>query len=449
MTMFRTSSYEGAPDANITAASQEATTVFLGTGSTSAKYATGAKRGTSCGRFTGQANIITTQTFPASTLYWRGYYRMVTAPNANRMLVEWQTAAGGSLSSMGIDTTYRIRLRDSGGVTRGTSVSILSLNTWYGLLYTFDSVSGTHSVRIYEPNGDFLEEVIGAGTAGSVGKNREGILQGDTGWYADFDDTAIADTVLELTRDQIDPEEQGPTDPYRTTEYSGTVGGDLQLEEGNGYYSAFDGIGKYKSGGFNGGVCAEYTGQYALRTQRISPFGFIVYWQGWMRPVGIPDTNRVILEMQTTAAASQAAVGIDTAGKWRLRKTSGITVAVSNRKITPGQWYGGVWVVNRTTGVQEFRIYSYFGSLLEVLTGECGTATTNIHLEGCTQGRPTWSIDFDKTVLHRLPQTLTSPLTEVPSNLRFRDGKATGAPQMTPYYWNGTALAELSTVESL
>ncbi|WP_269939004.1 hypothetical protein [Arthrobacter sp. HY1533] len=448
MTTFRTSAYEGTNSFAITAAAQGGTSVFTGSGG-SAVYAAGAKADAACGKFTGQSSLITAATYSATTLYWRGYFKAGSAPDSNRMIVDWRNAAAVTLVSLGVDTTSKWRLRNTSGTTTATSVTVFTANVWYGILYTYNTATGAQSARFYDPDGEFLEEIIGTGTAGTIVEQREGVLQGASTWFCYFDDTSTADTVLMLTGVQVDPDQQGPTDPYRTSPYDGLAGSPLQREDGNGYYSAFDGSGSYAPNGFaSSTICGRFVGQYALRTQRGS-FGAIVYWKGWIRPSAWPDTNRLVLELQTPAAVSQAAVGLDDAGHWRLRAVDGVTTAVSNRRITPGQWYGCLWTVNRTTGVQELKIYSYFGSLLETVTGTCGTAVTGIHLEGCTQGRPTWYVDFDDTVLHRVAQTITTPLTEVPSNLRFRDGKAVSAPQVEALYWDGTTLAPLEIVESL
>lgn len=447
MTTFRTSAYAGTSGAAINAAAQGGTSIFTSGGA--ALYATGAKMGSTCGSFSGQASLITDTAYGTGIMYWRGYFKAATTPDSNRMIVDWRDAASASLASLGVDTAGKWRLRNSAGTTTATSVTIMTPGTWYGILYQYDTATGAQSARFYDPAGDFFEEIIGTGTAGTVTQQREGVLQGAATFTCYLDDTATANTVLTLTGPQNDPDGQGPTDPYRTSPYDGLSGAPLGLEDGNGYYSSFDGSGSYAAPGFaSSTMCGRYVGQYALKTQRAS-FGAIVYWKGWIRPQAWPDTNRLILEMQTAEGASQAAVGLDDAGHWRLRTTSGISVATSNRRVTPGQWYGGLWTVNRTTGVQELKIYSYFGTLLETITGACGTEVTAINLEGCTQGRPTWYVDFDSTVLHRVAQTLTSPLTEIPSNLHFRDGKATNAPQVEPMYWNGSTLAPLSIVESL
>lgn len=448
MATFRTSAYTGTTGATITAAGEGATSSFVSGGSLT--YQLAQRPAGTCGRFYGQGMLITDFVTAGNTLYWRGYLRIPGAPNSNRMICDFRNGST-TLASLGLDTDGKLRLRNQAGVSTGISVTILDPGVWYGIRYSFDRAGGQQVAYLYGPDGAQIEEISGGATAGPVTQNREGVLQGDNTFYIDLDDTAIADTNLNLTGTQTDPPPQGPTDPYRISSYEGIAGGPLQVEGGNGYYSAFDGSGFYVSPGFAGAdQCGRYVGQFALRTKRTAPFNPIVYQKGWIRFGGWPDDqNRLVLELQTLDGVSQAAVGVDMEGHWRLRTEVGVSVATSVRRITPDQWYGFLWTVNRTTGVQEFRVYSYYGSLLETISGPCGQQPTYIHLEGCTQGRPTWRVDFDQTVLHRQPQTVTSPLTRVPSNLQFRSSSASNAPTLTPYYWDGVALRPVEIFESL
>lgn len=446
MTVYRTSSYVGSLGAGIAAGSQGGTSMFT-SGGGSAVYGSDAKTDATCGLFTGQGALQTSAAY-SGTLYWRGYFKAAGVPDANRMIVDYRNAGATSVVSLGVDTSSKWRLRNTSGTTTATSVTALVPGTWYGILYTYNTATGAQSARFYDPDGIFLEEISGAGTAGTITEQREGVLQGASTWSCSFDDTSTANTVLALTGTQIDPGPSGPGDPYRVSDYDGIPGGPLGLENGNGYLSSFDGAGGYVAPGFaSGTVCGRYVGQYALRTQKPS-FGAITYWKGWIRAKGIPDENRSILEMQTIDGITQASVSIDAAGAWRIRRIDGVTVATTRRHVSPGTWYGALWTVNRTTGTQTLSIYSYFGALLETISGPCDTGVTTTHLEGCTTGRPTWYVDFDSTVLHRVAQTVTSPLTEAPSTLQFRNGGSPSAPVMEPMYWDGTTLTALTIVES-
>jgi len=399
-------------------------------------------------RYTGQAGMIHNTAFAASTLYWRGYFKIEGTPTSNRMFIAWETSSGGALASLGVDTNRKWRIRNSTGVTTATSVTQFLPDTWYGILYDYNPVTGSQVARFYDSAGEFIEQISGGATAGAVGRQREGVLQGDNTVAIWLDGTATADTVLTLTGDQVDPETPVEGDPYRETAYEGTADTALGIEGGNGYYSAFDGVGVYKSPGFAGtGTCAHYSGQYALKTEQ--PFGNKLYWAGWVRFQGWPDSNRMISVFWTAAMQIQAAVGIDEAGKWRLRALDGSTVATSVRKITPGQWYGVAWSIDRSAGVQSLTIYSYYGTVLEVLSGPVATGAYDVHLEGCTQGRPTWWVEMDKTVLHSSPVTPQTSLVQVPSNLVFKDGRNPSSPTLQAYWWDGSTMQLLNVFESL
>lgn len=449
MTIFRTSPYTGTTGDPINVSGEGGTSSFISGGSMT--YRLAQRPAGTCGRYYGQASIFTTASFTANTLYWRGYIRMGALPGSNRMIVDWRSSASASLASLGIDTEGKIRLRNQAGASTAISVTILEPNVWYGIRYVYDRAGGQQTAYLYDAAGYQIEELFGGATTGAIVESREGVLQGDATWYIEFDDTALADTNLNLTGTQIDPPPQGPNDPYRVSSYEGVSGAPLQVEGGNGYYSAFDGSGFYAGPGFAGAnECGRYVGQFALRTKRPAPFGAVVYHKGWIRFGSWPDDqNRLMMEFQTLDGISQAAVGVDMEGHWRLRTEVGVSVATSNRRVTPDTWYGFLWTVNRTTGIQTLKIYSYYGSLLEELSGPCGQQPTYVHLEGCTQGRPTWRVDFDQTVLHRQPQTVTSPLTQIPSNLKFRASSAAGAETYTPYYWDGTTLYPVEIFESL
>lgn len=444
MTIYRQSAYNGPEYVEPPAATEGFTSLFLSGGT--AYYRTDGMYGGSV-RFTGQSAMQHVQAFPSSMLYWRGYFKLEAVPTSNRMFIAWETAASLQLASLGVDTNSKWRLRNQSGTTTATSVTTIVPGTWYGILYDFNPSTGTQRARLYSSDGVFIEEIAGGATTGVAARQREGVLQGDNTTAIWLDGTATANEELTLTGGQVDPEDPEVGDPYRESSYEGTVNGPLGLEGGNGYYTAFDGIGQYKAPGFaNAGTCGRYTGQYALRTTQT--LGQKLYWSGWVRFQGWPDDNRIISVYWDSASIIQAAVGIDTAGKWRLRALDGATVATSVRKLTPGQWYGVAWYVDRDLGIQTLTIYSYFGSVLEVLQGSIATGGYDMHLEGCVQGRPTWWVEMDKTVLHRSPVIPSTSLTQIPSNLGFKLGRNTADPTLQPMWWNGTTLQPLTITES-
>lgn len=444
MTTYRLSAYNGTEFMEVSPTTEGFTALFLSGGT--AYYRNDGVFGGSV-RFTGQAGLQHDLAFASTTLYWRGYFKIDAIPTSNRMFVSWENASSTAIASMGVDTSSKWRLRNASGVTTATSVTTFIPGDWYGILYQFNPTTGAQSARFYLEDGTFFEEIVGTGTPGTVTRQREGVLQGNNTTAIWLDGTATADTVLDLIGDQIDPEDPEPTDPYRVSPYDGTIGGPLQLEDGNGYYSAFDGIGVYSAPGFAGGTsCGRYSGQYALRCTDV--FGSKIWWTGWLRFQGYPDTNRIISVFWDSSMTIQAAVGIDTAGKWRLRALNGSTVATSNRALTANQWYGVSWMVDRTAGIQTLTIYSYFGSVLEVLSGTVATGAYTQHLEGGVQGRPTWWVDMDTTQLHSQYSKPVTPLTEIASNLVFRNGRSPTAPQYTAMYWDGASLAPLTVVES-
>lgn len=445
MTIYRQSAYNGTAFTEPAPVTEGFDSLFL-SGGTCYYQDDGVFGGSA--RFTGQSAMQHSRTFATTTLYWRGYFKLEATPTSNRMFIAWENASNLQLASLGVDTANKWRLRNQSGTTTATSVTTIVPGTWYGILYDFNPTSGTQQARIYDAGGALLETMSGGATAGTVARQREGVLQGNNTVQIWLDGTATADEVLTLTGGQIDPEEPGEGDPYRESAYEGTVDGPLGVEGGNGYYSAFDGVGLYKAPGFaNTGTCARYSGQYALQT--IQPFANKLYWSGWVRFQGWPDSNRIISVYWTSAMTIQAAIGIDTAGKWRLRALDGSTVGTSIRKITPGQWYGVHWFVDRNAGTQTLTIYSYFGSVLEVLSGPVATGAYDVHLEGCTQGRPTWWVEMDRTKLHSAPVVPSTALTQTPSNLAFKNGRDPSAPNLQPFWWNGSTLQPLGILESL
>lgn len=445
MTIYRQSAYNGPAFVEPNPVTEGFSSLFI-SGGTCYYQEDGVFGGSA--RFTGQAAMQHSHSFASTTLYWRGYFKLEDDPTSNRMFLAWENSSNAQLASLGVDTANKWRLRNTSGTTTATSVTTIIPGVWYGILYDFNPTAGTQQARFYDVDGILIETISGGATAGTVARQREGVLQGNNTVAIWLDGTATADEVLTLTGGQIDPEDPEEGDPYRESPYEGTVDGPLGLENGNGYYSAFDGDGRYKAPGFAGvGQCARYTGQYALRTT--TDFGDKLYWGGWVRFAGWPDTNRIISVFWTETMTIQAAVGIDDAGKWRLRALDGATVATSVRKLTPGQWYGVHWHVDRAAGVQSLTIYSYFGTVLEVLTGPVATGAYDQHLEGCTQGRPTWWVEMDATVLHSSPTVPSTSLSEVPSNLGFKDGRDPESPDLQPFWWDGTTLHPLEIMESL
>lgn len=332
-----------------------------------------------------------------------------------------------------------------------TSVTAFVPDVWYGILYTYDPVTGNQSARFYDVDGVFFEEISGGGTPGLVGRQREGVIQGDNTTAIWLDGTATADQPLTLVEGQVDPDAPVEGDPYRESLYEGTPGGALGLEGGNGYYIGNNGAAEYVAPGFaNEGTCARFYGQYALRT--IQDFGDQLYWSGWVRFKEWPPAPRMISvywQSLTEGPYVHGAVGVDELGRWRLRSGGGSTVATSVRSFTPGQWYGVLWHVNRTNGVQTLSLYSYYGSLLEVMTGTVSPGPYDMHVEGCIQGQPPWWVEMDSTVLHSAPVTPETSLTQIPSNLQFFNGRNPDDPTLEPFYWDGTNFFPVEIFESL
>lgn len=448
MTIFRQSAYNG-PAFGVPDPAMEGFTNLVLNGGT-AYYQDDGVFGGSC-RFTGQAQLEHIRTFPDSTLYWRGYFMAEQNINANRRFMQWTTDNNVLIVSLSVDTDNKWRLRDASNTTTATSVTAFVPGVWYGILYDYNPVTGAQTARFYDVDGVFIEQISGGGTPGEVGRQREGVIQGNNTNAIWLDGTATADQPLTLIEGQVDPEDPEEGDPYRVSPWEGTPGGPLGLEGGDGYYVGNNGAAEYVAPGFAGvGTCARFYGQYAIRTVR--DFGDQIYWSGWVRFKEWPSAPRMISvfwESTGDGPYVHCAVGIDEYGKWRLRTAGGSTVATSVRAITPGQWYGVAWHVNRVNSTQSMTIYSYFGSVLEVMVGTISPGPFDLHVEGCIQGQPPWWVDMDQTVLHSVPTLPETELTQVPSNLVFKDGRDPDSPTLQPFYWDGTNFYPVEIMESL
>lgn len=237
MSYYRQSAYNGTEFTEPLPATEGFTSIFLSGGT--AYYRDDGVYGGSV-RFTGQAALQHAMAFGSGTLYWRGYFKIDATPTSNRMFIAWEDGSNNPLASLGVDTANKWRLRNASGTTTATSVTTFIPGDWYGILYNFNPTTGAHSARFYTADGTFFEEIVGSGTTGTVARQREGVLQGNNTVAIWLDGTATADTVLTLEGDQVDPNDPEPGDPYRVSPYDGTVDGALQLEDGNGYYTAFD-----------------------------------------------------------------------------------------------------------------------------------------------------------------------------------------------------------------
>lgn len=144
----------------------------------------------------------------------------------------------------------------------------------------------------------------------------------------------------------------------------------------------------------------HYDGTLAART----------YWTGWWRSNSTPTSNRLIVDFQA-GSSTQASISIDTARKWRLRNQAGVAVQASTITYTDGVWYGMVWWADSSTGTQEMKIYDATGTLLETLSGGCGTTAFTRQREGILQGSNDWSCSYDCTAVDTAPIALTFPST--------------------------------------
>lgn len=193
MTIWRTSSYEGTGSVN--AATEGGTTIQVNGGS--ASYVASTFRGTSCGEYTGQVNLTTTLAFP-NKVYWRGWVRPTAAADANRLIVDFMNASV-TQASISVDTLQKWRLRNDTGATVATSASSFAVNTWYGLEWWADRSLGQQQLKIYDSSVTLIETLTGACGLLAFTSHREGILQGAATWSLDYDDTALADTVINVT----------------------------------------------------------------------------------------------------------------------------------------------------------------------------------------------------------------------------------------------------------
>lgn len=452
MTIWKTSAYEGTNNAAITAVQQNMDSLFLGTGA-SAVYTNNRHRGNTAGAFQNTAALYISPTILANdVLWWRGWFKTSITPDGNRQFVEWQTSAEAMVAAVGIDTAGRIRIRRDSSITVGTSITVTDPDTWYGVVWYVDTSDDSQTAMIFAGDGTYLETLTGIIGGGNPEVFREGSLSAQGDFTIFLDDTALANEEIALTGNVEDPPPWTPGDPYRISPYEGEDGAILTVEGASSHYRVWDSDAYYHVPGYDDGVCGRFVGQYCL-VAPIPDNPNVIFWRGWIRfPVGAPESmNRIILELETTAPsiAKIAAVSIMMNGQWVIRGVDNIQSGKSVRRITPNEWYGVEWKIDRANGQQELRIYSDFGQLREVISGVCGTTNPNFFYEGCRQGRADFMIDFDDSFLHSELVQVDATVPEYVSNLEFQDSAYEDvAEPLEILYWDGTELVELEIYES-
>lgn len=219
---------------------------------------------------------------------------------------------------------------------------------------------------------------------------------------------------------------------WRTSGYEGSGSIDA-IAEGATSVSTNGGTATYIASSFRGSSAGRYHGQANLTTAAALPDR--MYWRSWVRPVMAVDTNRLIVDF-LNASATQASISVDTTQKWRIRNESGTTVATSLTSFSPNQWYGLEWWADRSLGQQQLKIYDNNATLLETLSGACGTLSFTSHREGILQGLATWDLDFDDSALADTVLTVTVA-TARSGHPKVWDGNAWVTKPAK--VWNGTS----------
>lgn len=158
-----------------TNATNEFDTATAAVGSLSVLIATGATSTTAYNRWNGA--ITTLWASGLTTHYGRLYVRLSALPAADRTIVEFlDTTAATNRANIRIRTDGTVRLRNAANGTVATSVTTLSINTWYRLEYRIDgSTTGAYELHIYSGSSTTaLEDIVGGtanfgGTIGAAG----------------------------------------------------------------------------------------------------------------------------------------------------------------------------------------------------------------------------------------------------------------------------------------
>lgn len=222
---------------------------------------------------------------------------------------------------------------------------------------------------------------------------------------------------------------------WRTSTYEGSGAVSVSGENATTVY-VVGGTATYHASTFRGATCGRYDNQISLVTVR-GAMAPRVYWRGWVRPVTVPDANRLIVSLGS-ADTAQATIAVDTAQKWRLRNETGVTVATSTNAFVTGEWYGLEWWADSTGAGQQLKIYDSSSTLLETLAGACGTLALTRHQEGILQGTTSWVLDYDDTALGDQPLVITAPGAPLRTGMaKVWDGSSwISRPAKT---WNGAA----------